>query len=49
MLLFSIDTYFENKESPIICCKYNKPEYSTVLNHNKLITKLDIETIFLDS
>ena len=27
----SIPTYFENKESPIICYKYNKPIRSTVL------------------
>ena len=30
-VVFSIPTYFENKESPIICCKYNKPIRSTVL------------------
>ena len=27
----SIPTYFENKEPPIICYKYNKPIRSTVL------------------
>ena len=31
----SIPTYFENKESPIICYKYNKPIRSTVFNYNK--------------
>ena len=39
----SIPTYFENKESPIICYKYNKPIRSTVFNYNKLVTELDIE------
>ena len=28
-------TYFKNKESPIICYKYNKPIHSTVFNYNK--------------
>ena len=30
-VISSIPTYFENKESPIICYKYNKPICSTVL------------------
>ena len=30
-VISSIHTYFENKESPIICYKYNKPISSTVL------------------
>ena len=30
-VIFSIPTYFENKESRIICYKYNKPIRSTVL------------------
>ena len=34
----SIPTYFENKESRIICYKYNKPIRSTVFNYNKLVT-----------
>ena len=29
-VISSIPTYFENKESPIICYKYNKPIRSTV-------------------
>ena len=29
-VISSIPTYFENKESPIICYKYNKPIGSTV-------------------
>ena len=38
-----IPTYFENKESPIICYKYNKPIRSTVFNYSNLVTELDIE------
>ena len=30
-VISSIPTYFENKESPIICYKYNKPVPSAVL------------------
>ena len=30
-VISSIPTYFENKESPNICYKYNKPNRSTVL------------------
>ena len=45
----SIPTYFENKESPIICYKYNKPIRSTVFNYNKLVTKLDIGNSIPDS
>ena len=31
-VISSIPTYYENKESPIICYKYNKPIRSTVFN-----------------
>ena len=34
-VISSIPTYFENKESPIICYKYNKPICRTVFNYNK--------------
>ena len=33
----------------LICYKYNKPIRSTVLNYNKLVTELDIETTIPDS
>ena len=46
-LISSIPTYFENKESPIICYKYNIR--STVSNYNKLVTELDIENSIPDS
>ena len=39
-LLICLPTYFENKESPMICYKYNKPIRSTVFNYNKLVTEL---------
>ena len=44
-----IPTYFENKEFPIICYKYQKPIRSTVFNYNKLVTELDIENSIPDS
>ena len=43
-VISSLPTYFENKESPIICYKYTKPIRSTVLNYTKLVTELDIKT-----
>ena len=48
-VISSIPTYFENKKSPIICYKYNKPIRSTVLNYNKLVTELDIKNYIPDS
>ena len=48
-VISSIPTYFENKESPIICYRYNKPIRSTVFNYNKLVTELDIENSTPDS
>ena len=40
----SIPDYFENKEPPIICYKYNKPIRSIIFNFNKLVANLDIDT-----
>ena len=48
-VISSIPTYFENKVSPILCYKYNKPIRSTVFNYNKLVTELDIENSIPDS
>ena len=48
-VISSSPTYFENKESPIICYKYNKLIRSTVFNYNKLVTELDIENSIPDS
>ena len=45
----SIPGYFENKEPPIICYKYNKPIRSTIFNFNKLVANLDIDTKTPDS
>ena len=42
-VISSIPTYFENKESPIICYKSNKPIRSTVFKYNKLVAEFDIE------
>ena len=48
-VISSILTYFENKESHIICQRYNKPIPSAVFNCDKLVTVLDIETTIPDS
>ena len=48
-VISSIPTYFENKESPMICYEYIKPIRSTVFNYNKLVTELDIENSIPDS
>ena len=48
-VILAIPSYFENTESPIICYKYNKPIHNTVLNFNKLVSDLDIETSSPDS
>ena len=48
-VISSISTYYKDKESPIICYKYNKPVRSTVFNYNKLVTELDIENSIPDS
>ena len=45
----AIPSYFEYTESPIICYKYNKPIRNTILNFNKLVSDLDIETSSPDS
>ena len=45
----SIPDYFENKEPPIICYKYNTPLRSTIFNFNKLVANLDIDTETPDS
>ena len=48
-VISSIPTYFENIESSMICYKYNKPIRNTILNFNKLVSDLDIETGSPDS
>ena len=45
----SVPNYFDNKESPIICYKYNKPIRNIIFNFNKLVSDLDIETNSPDS
>ena len=48
-VISAIPSYFENTESPIIWYKYNKPIRNTILNSNKLVSDLDIETSSPDS
>ena len=47
-VISSIPTYFQNKDTPIICYKYNKPIRSTAFNYNKFVTELDIENSIPD-
>ena len=44
-----IPDYFEKKEPPLICYKYNKPIRSTIFNFNKLVAILNIDTTTPDS
>ena len=44
-----VSSYVENTESLIICYKYNKPTHNTILNFNKYVSDLDIETSSPDS
>ena len=49
LVISSIPNYFNNSETPIICYKYNKPIRSTILNLNKIITDIDIDSNAPDS
>ena len=48
-VISSIPTCFAKKESPTTCYKYNKPIRSTVFNHNKIVSDLNIESSIPDS
>ena len=52
-VISAIPSYFENTESPIICYKYNKHKHirnaTSILNFNKLVSDLDVETSYPDS
>ena len=43
-VISSIPNYFNNSETPIICCKYNKSIRSTIFNFNKIVNDLDIDS-----
>ena len=49
IVISSIPNYFNNSETPIICCKYNKPIRSTKFNFNKIVTDIDIDSNTSDS
>ena len=38
LVISSIQNFFNNSETPIICYKYNKPILSTIFNSNKIVT-----------
>ena len=39
----TIPQYFKNRESPIICYKYNKPIRGILFNYNKIVSDLNVE------
>ena len=43
-VISSIPNYRNNSETPIICYKYNKPIRFTVLNFNKIVTDMNIDS-----
>ena len=45
----AVPNYLKNCEVPIICYKYNTPISSAILNFNKVVSDLDIETCTPDS
>ena len=48
-MISAIPNYFNNSETPIICYKYNKPVRSTIVNFNKIVTDIDIDSNTSDS
>ena len=43
-MISSIQNYFNNSETSIICYKYNKPIRSTIFNFNKIVNDIDINS-----
>ena len=43
-MISSIQNYFNNSETPIICYKYKKPIRSTTFNFNKIVNDIDIDS-----
>ena len=43
-VISSVPNYFNNSETPTICCKYNKPIRSTISTFNKIITDMNIDS-----
>ena len=48
-VIASIQNYFNNSETPIICYKYIKPIRSSVFNFNKIVTDRNIDSNTPDS
>ena len=44
LVISSIPNYFNDYETHIICYKYNKPIWSTLLNFNKIVTDINIDS-----
>ena len=48
LVISSIPNYFNNSETPIICCKYKKTIRSTIFNF-KIVTDINIDSNTPDS
>ena len=48
-VISSFPNYLNYSETPIICYKYNKPIRSTILNFNKIVTDMNIDSNIPDS
>ena len=48
-VISSFPNYFNNTETPIISYKYNKPIRSTILNFDKIVPDMDIDSNTPDS
>ena len=49
LVISSIQYYFNNSETPIICDKYKKLIRSTIFNFNKIVTDIKIDSNTPDS
>ena len=43
-VISSILNHFNYSETPILCCKYNKPIRYTIFNFNKIVTDINIDS-----
>ena len=49
LVISSIQNYFNNSETPIICYKYKKTNRSSIYNFNKIVTNTNIDSNTPDS
>ena len=49
IVISSIPNFFNYSETPIICYKHNKPIRSSIINFNKIVTDIHIDSNTPDS